>query len=90
MFVSDFGIIEFVPENEMDQADTTSGSDTLFLLDFEYIEWSRMWGYRGEAQAKMGIYYPWQLTTSWQLNCLDPQRQCMVQGIDTAVPMTYS
>jgi hypothetical protein len=90
VFVSDFGVIEFVPENEMDIADSASGSDTLFLLDLDYIEISRMWGMRGERQAKLGISDQWQLTTAWQCNVLDPQRQCMVQGIDASLPMTFA
>ncbi len=90
VFISDFGVIEFMPENEMSIADSTSSSDTLFLLDTDYIERSYMWSMRGERQGKSGINEKWQLTHSWQINCLDPQRQCMVQGINASAPMTFA
>ncbi|GAG11990.1 unnamed protein product, partial [marine sediment metagenome] len=91
IFISDFGVIEFVPENIMPVASTagTLDSSTLFLIDPSYVEISNMWNWRSERQGKTGLSEKWQTTAAWQINVLDPQRHGMIQGIDVAQDMTY-
>lgn len=93
IFITDFGVIEFEPEVIFPTTITggagTKPAETLFLLQPEWIERSYFWGTRSERQAKTGLTEKWQTSVAWQINCLDPQRQGMVQNIDIdpAVPM---
>ncbi|MCP4169339.1 MAG: DUF5309 domain-containing protein [Fuerstiella sp.] len=89
IFLSDFGVVEFCPENIMPQAFAAGDCDTMFMVDPSYLKRSFMWSYRGERQGKGGLSEKWQLSAAWMLQCLDPQRQCMIQGIDVALPMTF-
>lgn len=89
VFVGDFGVIMFEPENIMPVADATSSSNTLFLVQPGYIEKSFMWGYKGERQAKTGISDKWQLSVAWQINLLDAHRIGAVQGISASEAMVF-
>jgi hypothetical protein len=90
IFITDFGIVEFVPEKEMPVASTagTADSQTLFLLDPTKVELSNIWNWRSERQGKTGLADKWQISEAHTLKLLMPGAVGMVQGIDTSLAMT--
>lgn len=90
IFITDFGVIEFTPENQMPVASTagTNDSYTLFLMPDGEFKRSSMWGMRGERQGKTGISEKWQVSTAYTSKLLTPGRVGMVQGIDITLAMT--
>jgi len=90
IFITDFGVVEFIPENQMPVASTagTNDSYTLFLLQPDEFRRSSMWSFRGERQGKTGIAEKWQVSTAYTSKLLTPGRVGMVQGIDITLAMT--
>lgn len=88
VIVTDFGKVKLV-SNRIQQAfaDTT---DTVYLLDSQYLSTSYLSGIQGYDLAKTGLSDKKMLACDWTVKCLNERAQGMIVGVDSTLPVVAS
>lgn len=84
VFVTDFGVVELVPNRLMPITNSGSGTENteLFVLDPMYLRHSFLQGYETEPLAKTGTADTRMMTVDWTLCVMNEKAQAIIADID--------
>jgi len=85
--LTNYGVLDMVPNALQPQGDAGSGSDTAFILDFSQISFSFLHGFRTEPLAKTGLSTKMLISVDWSLRIDNSEALGMIQGIDDSIAM---
>ena len=86
VFITDFDVELMFTANRLQQ-EITTGNESLFILDPQYIRHTFLHGYRTEPLAKLGLADRSQVAVDWGLKVLAEQAQGVVADIDPTAAM---
>lgn len=91
VFVTDFGILEFIP-NRLQQkhkaSDNTTDVADVFILDPAYLAHSFLYSYRTEDLAKTGLSDVKQMSVDWTLEVNTEKAHGIIGDIDPTLAVT--
>ena len=85
IIVTDFGKVKLV-SNRIQQP-FSNGTDTVYLLDPQFLSTSYLSGIQGYDLAKTGLSDKKMLACDWTVKVLNERAQGMILGVDSAVPV---
>jgi hypothetical protein len=86
VIVTDFGKVRLVPNRIMQPF--ADGTDTIYLLDPQYLSTSYLSGIQGYDLAKTGLSNKKMLATDWGVRCHNERAQAMIVGVDSSAAVT--
>jgi hypothetical protein len=86
--LTNYGVLDMVPNNLQPIGDSGSSSDTAFILDFDQIDIAYYRGYRTETLAKTGLSDKRMIHVDYSLCVKNSEALGMIQGIDATAAMT--
>ncbi len=86
--LTDYGIVDLVPNALQPIANAAGACDTAFILDFSTLECPNFTGFRVTPLAKTGHSEKRLLSKSWAFRPLATESQGIIQGIDATAAMT--
>lgn len=84
VFVSDFGVVELVPNRLMPITNATGAAENteLYVMDPMYLRHSFLQGYQTEPLAKTGTADNRMMTVDWTLCVMNEKAQAIIADID--------
>ena len=85
--LTNYGVLDMIPNNLQPIGDAGSGSDTAFILDMSQLKQSFLTGYNSVPLAKTGLSRKMFINGDYSLKVLNSEALGIIQGIDDSLQM---